>query len=179
MKQKIGNYILNRKLNRLKRKREICNLDLAKSVGIIFNATNQKSYERASRFANFLMTKDIHILALGYVENKEMLKFYADKRGFKFFSRKNINWWGKPKNPSIDYFIEREFDILIDLSLESFFPIEYIVALSLAKLKVGRHLTEPNYFDIMIDISKERTLDNLINQVELYLSIMNVNSYSR
>jgi len=178
MKDKLGNLILRQKLKKVKRKRAICNLDMAKTVGIIFNATNQQSYDRASKFAHFLMTKDIHVLAIGYVENKEMLKFYSEKHGFKFFSRKNINWWGKPKNPSIDYFIEREFDILIDLSLDSFFPIDYIVALSVGKLKVGRYIDGPNHFDFMLDISKKKTLDNLINQVELYLSILNVNTYN-
>ncbi|MBK8807962.1 MAG: hypothetical protein IPO21_15465 [Bacteroidales bacterium] len=122
IKEKIGRYILSQKAKKLVRKREICNLDLAQTVGIIFSANNQDSYDRASKFANFMInTKEIQVLALGYVDNKQMLSFFADKRGFKFFSKKNLNWYGKPNNAAVDFFIEKNFDILIDLSLQSSF----------------------------------------------------------
>lgn len=180
IKERIGQYLLRRKVKKIKRKRVICNLDLAQTVGIIFNANSQASYERASQFANFLMNnKEIQVFAIGYVDNKEMLKFFADKKGFKFFSKKNLNWFGKPQNPSVDFFIDKQFDILMDLSLQDFYPIQYITALSKAKLKVGRFVEDENYYDFMLDIKKDRTLDNLINQIELYLSIVNVNIYDR
>lgn len=180
IRYQIGKFILAQKAKNLNRKREICNLDLAQTVGVIFNADNQESYERASQFANFMIkTKEIQVFALGYVDDKLMLKFFSDKRGFKFFSKKNLNWYGKPKNPAVDFFINKQFDILIDLSLQAYFPIEYIVTLSLAKLKVGRFCEgEHQIYDFMIDVSKNNTLDNLINQIELYLSIVNVNSYN-
>lgn len=178
---KIGRFVLRRRLSHQKRVREICNLDLAQSVGIIFSASDQQSYDRASKFVNFLITsKEIQVSALGYVDNKQMLHFFSDKRNFKFFSRKNCNWYGKPKNPSVDTFIDNEYDILIDLSLDSSFPIEYIVSLSKAKLKVGRFVEGSEHiYDFMLDVSKDNTLDNLINQIELYLSIVNVNIYNK
>lgn len=181
IKEKIGAFILDRKSKKISRKREICNLDLAQTVGVIFSANSQESYDRASKFANFMInTKEIQVFALGYVDNKQMLKFFSDKRGFKFFSSKNCNWYGKPKNPSVDFFIDKQFDILIDLSLEHSFPIEYIVSLSKSKLKVGRFEERKDHiYDFMIDVSKQPTLDNLINQIELYLSIVNVNIHNK
>lgn len=161
----------------MKRKRSASNFEVAHSIGIIFNATNQASFEKASAFAQTIIAKNIQVLNIGFVDNKEQLSFFTDKKGTKFFSRKNLNWWGKPKNPSVDYFIEKPFDILIDLSLIESYPIQYIVGLSQAKMKVGKFLDKNSYYDLMIDIKKEPTLDNLIKQVGVYLSMFKVNIY--
>lgn len=180
IKEIIGQILLKQKYKKQKRVRAISNLDSAQTVGIIFNANSQASYDRASQFANFLMnSKEIQVFAIGYVDDKRMLQFFADKKGFKFFSKRNLNFVGKPQNSSVDFFIDKQFDILIDLSIEDFYPIQYIVALSKAKLKVGRFIEGDNYYDFMIDIKKDNTLDNLINQIELYLSIVNVNTYDK
>jgi len=179
IREKLGYKLLNKKLKRKKRKVVVTNLDDAQTVGVIFNATNQDSYDRAYRFSTFLMSKDIKVFAMGYVDDMHMLKYFAEKKSFKFFSRNNFNWYGKPKNPSIDFFIEKKFDILIDLSLDTFFPVNYIVASSEAFLKVGRMVDDCSYYDIMFDIKKEPTLDHLINQIELYLSILNVKTSIR
>jgi len=177
IKEKIGYFLLNRKIKRQSRKRSASNFEVARSIGIIFNASNQASYEKASEFAQSIINRNIQVLSIGFVDNKEQLKFFSDKKGTKFFSRKNLNWWGKPKNPSVDYFIDKPFDILIDLSLKEFFPIQYIVGLSKAKMKVGRMFDQRSYYDLMIDIKKEKTLENLIKQVGVYLSMFKVNIY--
>lgn len=175
LREKLGYKILNSKLKKQVRHRQICNLDLAKTTGIIFNATNQASYDSAMRFANFLIkSKEIDVTAIGFVSNKDMLAFFSNKKGFNFFSRKDLNWYGRPKDHIIDEFVEKPFDILIDLSLDEHYPVQYIVALSQAKLKVGRFIEDNTFYDIMIDTAKDNTLENLVNQVELYLSILNV-----
>lgn len=177
LKQKIGYFLLNRKIKRQKRSKTASNLEVAHSIGIIFNATNQNSYEQANAFAQSIIQRNIQVLCMGFVDNKQQLSFFTDKKGVKFFSRKNLNWLGKPKNPSVDYFIDKPFDILIDLSLKDSFPIQYIVGLSKAKMKVGRFIEKNSYYDLMIDIRKEPKLESFIKQVGVYLSMFKVNIY--
>ena len=63
-----------------------------------------------------------------------------------------------PVSEVTDKFIKEPFDILIDLSLENYYPIQYNTALSPAKFKAGRYTQDDPYLDLMIDIEKEKQL---------------------
>jgi len=171
---KIAFYILNKKLKRLKRKRGVFNFNTAKKIGIIYNATHQQNYEIANEFISKIKTLNNDIISLGFVDSKEVLNFYSKTIKNQFFSRKNLNWYGKPNNPFIEEFISTEFDILIDLSIINDYPIQYITALSKAKFKVGKFKDKNAYYDFMIDI-KDNDIDLLINQIYHYLNIINNN----
>lgn len=173
LKYKYAHAVLSSKKKKIKRERGVFNFDSAKNCGIVFNATTQESYERAKMFIDFLITKNINVIAIGFVNSKEVQEFYRETVHFKYFSRKNINWYGKPKNTNVDDFINNKFDILFDLSLANDFPLEYIAALSLAKFKVGRYTTDKADYDFMIDISKNPKHDYLIEQIKNYISMLN------
>jgi len=158
---------------KVSRHKQVYNLDTAKSVGIIFNATKQSSFDAAKELAEYISKKQADVFALGFVDSKEILNYYSDRSGFDFFSRKNLNWYGKPNNPVTEKFINRETDILIDLSLENFFPIQYIVGLSKARFKSGRFIEGDSYYDLMIDIRKNNELSSFIKHLKHYLSTIN------
>jgi hypothetical protein len=175
IKYKYGHLVLSKKKRKIKRERSIFNLSTAKTCGLVFNATNQSTFEKAKAFVDFLKSKNIKVTAIGFVESKEVKDFYRETIQYKYFSKKNTNWYGKPKNTNVNDFVKVNFDILIDLSLTNDFPLEYISALSLAKFKVGRFTSENADYDFMIDISKNNTHDYLIEQISHYLSILNNN----
>jgi hypothetical protein len=173
IKTNIGRRILNAKLKKLNRKRAVFNFDNAKNTGIIFNATSEESYTITKEFVKFLETKGLKVERLGFVDNKELRDFYKQTNTAKYFSKKNLNWFGKPKNQYVDEFIEKDFDILIDLSLIDEYPIIYISSLSKAKFKVGRFSGKAEFLDFMIDISENPTHEFLISQIKRYLSQLN------
>jgi len=175
IKLKIGNKILHSKVKKLKRQRGVFNLNNTKTAGIIFNATKQESFDIANDFVKFLEHKNITVKSLGFVDSKEVRDFYRETVNSKYFSKKNLNWYGKPKNENVEKFITQEFDLLLDLSLIDEYPIIYISALSKAKFKVGRLSGKEEYLDFMIDISKNPKYDYLIKQIKHYLSILNNN----
>jgi hypothetical protein len=167
--------LLQRKLNRSTRKKVMCDLDGAKTVGILFTADNAVSYDRVILFVNELTEKrNIKVLSIGYVENKKDIDQFPEQTGFRFFSAKQCNWYGRPKDHSVDYFIEKDFDILLDLNLNDTIAIDFVVGMSKAKYKVGRLKPSTRMYDMMIDVNKNNTLDNLISQIELYLSMFKV-----
>ncbi len=190
---KIGHFVLNRTLKSIIRKREVNNFDSAKTIGIVFNATQQNSYECIKNFISFLSDYDLKVLAIGFVNDNKIPDNYLYYKGFTFFSKKNLNWYFKPNDEDVDKFIDKQFDILIDFSLENYYPVQYIVGLSKAKFKVGRLSEKNNYYDLMIalekykkpdvltddekekklyhniDVEKENKLDFFIEQVKHYL----------
>ena len=171
-KTNIGLTVLKFKVKKLNRKRGVYNLNNAKNIGLIYNATNQSTYNSAIKLIKFLQEKNIKTNSLGYVNSKEVLNFYETSKGVDFFSRNNLNWYGKPNNPNTNNFIEKEFDILIDLSLDDDFPLQYIIALSKAKFKVGRFTSKEGYYDFMINVEEKKELNFLIDQIKHYLTMI-------
>ncbi|MBN1596995.1 MAG: hypothetical protein JW894_01770 [Bacteroidales bacterium] len=144
-----------------------CNLVSAKSIGILFNATYQVSFEIVKEMVKNLSTKNNSIDVLGYVDSKQLIDHYLYRKGFDFFTHKQLNWFYKPETESVNKFIKKPFDILINLSLDEPYPIQYILATSKARFKVGKYSEEQPYLDLMIDLEKEKaTMNDLKTELE-------------
>jgi hypothetical protein len=155
-KTNYGLRVLNKKLRNIKRVVKVCNINNARNVGIIYNATEFVSFEIIKDFAKDLAQQKINLNILGYVDSKKLIDHYLYRKGFDFFSRNDLNWFNKPSSEVVNKFIQQPFDILINLSLENYYPIQYIVALSKAGFKVGRYSHDESFLDLMIDIEKEK-----------------------
>ncbi len=155
-KTNYGLRVLNKKLRNVQRMVKVCNIRDARQVGIIYNATEFVSFEIIKDFAKELSQQKINLSILGYVDSKKLIDHYLYRKGFDFFSRNDLNWFYKPTSEVVDKFIQQPFDILIDLSLEYYYPVKYIVALSAAGFKVGRYSADESFIDMMIDIEKEK-----------------------
>jgi hypothetical protein len=70
--------------------------------------------------------------------------------------------------------VAEEYEVLIDLTMEDRLPIQYIMAKSRARFKVGRW-SESNkkILDMMIDMAGSRSLPQMIQQVHHYLLMVN------
>lgn len=172
-KENIGTILLKRKAKSLIRNKKVHNLDTAKKIGIIFNASKQDNFLQIKEFTDFLLSIGIKVKAIGFVDKKEALSYFQPSTIFEYFNKKNLNWYGKPKNPIVDSFLNEKYDVLIDFSLNTFFPIKYIDALCNAEFKVGKFVENDNYYDFMININEKRELKFFINQVKHYLTIIN------
>lgn len=155
-KARWGERILNAKLSETRRKVVACNINQATSIGILFNATEQVSFEIVKELVKNLSAKNREIEVLGYVDTKQLIDHYLYRKGFDFFTRKQLNWYYKPLAENVEDFIKKPFDLLLDLSLDNPFPLKYIVTYSEAKFKAGRYSDNCDYLDFMIDITKEK-----------------------
>lgn len=155
-KARWGERILNSRLTETKRFASACNINEAKSIGILFNATQQVSFEIVKDLVKNLSNKNNSIEVLGYVDTKQLIDHYLYRKGFDFFTRKQLNWYYKPMAENVDEFIKKPFDLLLDLSLDNPFPLKYILTFSEARFKAGRYTENCNYLDLMIDIAKEK-----------------------
>lgn len=173
LKQKAGKRILNKQLRHFKRIRETHNFETAKTAGILFTPTDQASFEQIKLFLSYLGKYKIQIYVLGYIDAKIVPESFLFWKGINLFSRKELSWSRIPKSPVVNDFIDKPFDVLLDLSLTDFFPIEYISRLSKSKFKVGRLTNNHNSYDLMFDIKNEKKLETYLEHIKNYVNLIN------
>jgi len=162
----LGERILTSHLKSQTRVPHVCNINDAKHIGIIYNATEYISFEIIKNLAKNLSGGSRKITVLGYVDSKKLIDNYLYRKGFDFFSKNELNWYFKPVSLVVDQFIKEPFDLLINLSLDEHFPIRYITTLSPATFKTGKFSADDDCLDLMIDIEKEKqTMKSLHKEV--------------
>ena len=168
IKVSVGRRILEKKIRSHNHNPIVCNIREAQKIGIIYNATESVSFEIIKDFTRRLAKGDTKVTIVGYVNSKKLIDHYLYRKGFDFFSRNDLNWFYKPVSKVTESFMQQPFDILFNLSLEEYFPIQYIVALSLASFKVGKYSSAEKNLDLMIDIESEKALmKELHNEIVL------------
>jgi len=171
----IGSKLLAIKSKKVTRLKKTQSLNSAKNIGILFDAIDPKQQKRVVDFVDILIKKHgMQVQTLGFVSNPELISAFHGQNGFKYFSKKDFNWYGSIENVLVQDFINEPFNIFIDLSLESSYPLEYITSLTQANFTVGQFNESKLSYDFMIDIKKDYTLDNLIKQIHIYLSMIQV-----
>jgi hypothetical protein len=164
IKTGIGNRTLKNWLEDHSRKMQPCNLNDARSIGVVYDATQPVSFEIIKEFVRKLSEKAEKISILGYVDSKNIQDQLLYRKGFDLISRKDLNWFYKPNAPVAEKFMNEPFDILLNLSLADHFPIRYIVTMSKAAFKAGRFTTSDESLDFMIDIEREKASMNKARQ---------------
>jgi hypothetical protein len=156
LKRKVGRYVLDKQLRVKVRRMKSCNLREAKTIGLLFDATQPFSFEIIKDLVKDLSSTAKEVKVLGYVDSKQMIDHYLYRKGFEFFTRTHLNWFSKPQSDAVNDFIKKDFDILLNLSLEQSYPVNYIFALSNARFKAGRYFDDNMQADFMINIEKEK-----------------------
>ncbi|SRR6056297_1300893 len=173
MKISFGNYILAKKQKKLKRRKTVYNLSTAQNIGVLFNVENMQDYEKIDPFLSFLSEHGNNIFALAYYPHKGIPSNLRSISAINIFSKEDLNWYQKPSGKFIDKFITKEFDILIDLSSESFFPVKYINNLSKACFKVGKTNEVGFEYDLTLRLNEKHGDNFYLEQLKHYLSNIN------
>ena len=156
-----------------KRQIKAHNFDSASTAGILFNPMDDHSFEQVKDFLSYLSERDIKVYALGFVKGKAVPEDFLMRKGFNFFSYKELSWMNTPKSDVIFEFMNQKFDILIDLNMNDHFAINYITSLSKASFKIGRQKDDIQPYDLVINIQKHNKLDYFIDQIKHYINILN------
>lgn len=170
-RQKIGSYLFLREFRQHQSGKQLITFQDARSIGILYDSTDEKNFDIVRKYVKEI--REVHhkeVLALGYYDQKELPPMRFSKLGLDFFTRKDLNWHFKPMAPVVRNFVNRDFDILIDLHLANSIPFRYIVASSNARFKIGKYerFATP-FYDFMISIREGTTFQQFIEQVNHYL----------
>ena len=162
--------ILRRKNARAKRQRMLFDFASAKYIGVLSSPKDEVSTGLEKDFLSFLSQKGIKYSVLGFFDGEIIPENFLYWKGIDFFTRKDLNFFSIPKNPIVDKFIHEPFDMLINCTITQHFPVEYVSQLSVAKCKVGIMRDGASYYDLMIDIQKDRTIKYFLINLVKYLS---------
>jgi hypothetical protein len=165
---------LRRESSRVRRVRKVINLARASSIGVLYYLPDEPTYRKISKYVKKLQDSGIKVKALGYVHSKRLTGQFLPKLSYDFLYPAGLNWQFKPVAQAAKDFIDEEFDILLDLSVEDYIPLLYITGVSRARFKAGlKSDRRSRYLDLMIDLGEKDGLDELIEQVDHYLTIIN------
>ncbi|MFI5149583.1 MAG: DUF6913 domain-containing protein [Bacteroidia bacterium] len=170
----IGNYFLKQEMGGLSRNREMVSLADAKTIGIVFEASDKEEFELVKKYVLYLREQKKKVKAIGYFSGGETPAFTFSKLEYDFFSKKDLNWYFKPNDKFVRNFIQEEYDILIDLNIHGHFAMKYVSGTSKARFKVGQHRKEDEtIFDLMIEGTEDKGLKFYLRQVDIYLQMLN------
>jgi len=142
------------------------NIDEAKQVGILFDATEIDDRQTVLRYAEKLRKQGKNVALLGYVPVVDKEATFS----FDFFTKKDIDWAGRPKGASIQHWLTHEFDAFICLFTTNTPFAEFIALHTPANLKIGTVPRHPDCFDLMVDIKPSAKPQQLIQQYEAVLA---------
>jgi len=174
IKNAVGNYLLSLEAKSLNRSKAFLNMEDAKSIGIVFDATDNENFELVKKYIIYLKEMKKRVKAIGFFNQKITPPLAYSKLEYDFFTLKDLNWYNIPNNIYVNNFIEDEYDILLDLNIYSLLPIKYISTLSKAKFKVGiKSEKNSSVFDLMIETDASKGLKYFLRNIDTYLFIIN------
>jgi len=157
---------LQKKTSQHQRKHQPCNLDNARQVGILFDATELATQKVVQQYCKELQDRGKVVRTLGFINTRQK----HENLSFPHFTRRDVDWAYRPKGTDVDHFMHQDFDILLVLSYHSNLQFEYISTLSKAQMRVGPYSENTDTYDLMLDASSQNDLRPFIDQIELYLT---------
>lgn len=144
-------------------------------VGILYDATDKDQFEAVREVFRDLKNNRKNPVSLGYIDHKEPFSFHPLARPESdYFFKHQLNWMQKPSSPVVENFIAEPFDLLINLSLQDNYPLNYITAVSKAGLKIGRAQSEISFcYDMSFYLDEQSDLRSFAYTIIHYLSQLN------
>ncbi len=177
IKLKAGEYFLKKESAGIERAKAIMNLKDAKTVGILYDASNINDTDLVKKYIAYLRDSGKKVKSIGYLAVKELPNTIQISLDQQCLTLKEVNWYYKPAIGFIGNFVKEEYDLLLDLNISRQLPLTYIAALSKAKCKVGRFTNKyMNLYDVMIEVDKEKTMKYFLQNVDIYMEMLNKGS---
>ena len=148
--------------------RKPMNLDRAKTIGILFDATDPKVQEQVLEYADQLRRKGKKISLLGAVDSQQE----DGSLPFPSFSLKMLDWALRPGGRAVEQFLEEPFDLLVHLNGQTKNSLDFIAAQARAHMKVGPFLEAFHIYDVMIDHA-DASVPEFIQDMETLLKRTN------
>jgi hypothetical protein len=175
LKEGLGEKQLQKALKLQGREKAFLNYEAVRTVGIVFEASNDALFELVKKIISELKQDGKHVRAIGFYDKKVIpTSLNYSKSDFDIFSAKELKNLNEPESPYIHSFITEIRDVLIDLNFDNKFPLRYISAHSYAKCKIGVSSPENNsIMDVLLTKNSDHSPSQFIANIFLYLKMLN------
>ena len=172
---RIGKALLAKKVAKAKRRVFFSNMNMVKTIGIIWDASRPQDFLSLKNFYQKMHDRKIEVKILGYFPGKVLPDQYTAIRYLTCIRKEELNLFFQLVSPDSNSFIANRFEVLIDLNFKKLFPLQYISSLSNAGFKVGLLKSEVKNspFDLMMEITRPIDLENYLDQIIIYLEMIN------
>lgn len=147
-------------------------------MGLVWDASKPEEFLLLSRFHQKMADMNIDLTIFGYFPGKVLPDQFTAIRYLTCLKKNELDFFYRPKSHEASKFMEKHFDVLIDANFQKVLPLVYITTLSHAGLKVGLGDNEPEKspFDLLISPNKPISLESYLEQVIIYLDMINSDS---
>ncbi len=150
-------------------KRKAKNYDEIKTMAFLLDGSDPIALRELLNKLHTYSDAGKKLTFFGYVKK---LPPFEDEQ-ITWLTRKDMNWIGIPKTDKIKWFIEKEFDVLINTSLQTIRPLEYVSTYSKASLRIGKFDEKKTYcYDFMMHLNDDASVFDFLEQVEHYLKMV-------
>lgn len=173
IKKTIADRQIKRHLNEPRKVKSV-NLRDALKVAVLVNVTEKNLYLEFRKLCNELETKnkEVKIDAVGWFKGKKQPEFVKANERLKLINTVDYNWFYRPKKNSTNLksILEKEYDLLIDLTKNDIYPLRKICSMVKAGFKVGSfELENEPFYDLMVQY---RSPKDYTAQVLHYLTLI-------
>ncbi len=163
---------IKRESARLNRTKTIISIEQSKTIGILYNVGDEKDYIAATTLFAGLQQLKKEVRTLGFIPYKDPPHYCYPRLLYDYITKKNINWYKKPSGEKIKDFINKDFDILLNLDTVHNSSLTYVYALSHAKFKLGIETDINKEFSDLIIATKDTvSMSELFNFMLDYIKM--------
>lgn len=143
----------------------------AAKMGVLYHADKSYSQLLIHKLSKWCEDHHIKLMAMGYVNAKELVGDYSPHRNSDFFCNAHLNRFKLPIKSEFERFTNEKLDFLLNLYCEPSFPLMGISSFSDAHYRVGTYLPEYDFcFDLML---KTDTKDVMVLTDEILTYLIN------
>ncbi|MDH6356557.1 hypothetical protein [Parabacteroides sp. PF5-9] len=166
---KVSDFFLKRSIHQQKkklveRKPLFVPLKEARHILVFYNIKDQKMVEA---FLESFRMMHKHVTACVYIPDTTSSVFYEGY--IPVFAKTDLNRWGLPKDEIAKKINKARADILIDLTSQNNFIIQYLMLQHPSKFKVGLKWDDQNLHDFSITVTDRTDVKYLFGQILFYL----------
>jgi hypothetical protein len=148
------------------RKRKTFTVETAGTIGILFDASKEKTRRDVLDYAKQLEKKGKKVRLFGFFDDKQI----HEGTGFEHFTLKETNWRGIPKSEKAAAFAKEKFDLLLSFNSGEVPALEWLAVGSQAAMKIGPATERPNDFDVQLETPEAKGIPYFTEQLHHYLN---------
>ncbi len=144
-----------------------------KTVGVVFDASDEDKYKRSAHLIRHFASMGKEVKSIAITNTAEIPLYVDNTLSFNYILKKEINWYNYPSNKHVGDFVNKEFDLLINLDFRGNEALNFIVKTSMAHLKVGLNNENMNTeLDFMLEGIENDDLNIFLKEILRYLEII-------
>jgi hypothetical protein len=174
LSRKILKYLIRKQQKKTRHKSNGVSYQNAVRIAVLSESQTIDTSQYIIDFISDLRKDSKEISTLEYLNNSIKLSVKSWKQTQFYLHKKNLNFLNLPKKEPLKEFLEKDFDIIINLCISNNVYLHYISAITNAKLKIGPYNPEfESCYDFMININEETDVNSFVSSVDTYLKMIN------